>query len=205
MILELRFDQLRPRQVPSYTERWRAALPQRQALSPLMGLWRTEVGDIDQIVHLWAYDDMAQRDRVEGEAAALPEWNDLQCRAQVQRQSNLLVAPAPFSPALAERALGTIYELRIYQYDAGTIPNVIERWQEKIEARQRLSPLVLCGHTISGTRHQWVHMWAYHDALERMQIRAEALRSGAWPPAATDGLVHQRNMLLTPLPPSPLA
>lgn len=141
MILELRFDQLRPRQVPSYTERWRAALPQRQTLSPLMGLWRTEVGDIDQIVHLWAYDDMAQRDRVEGEAAALPDWNDLQCRAQVQRQSNLLVAPAPFSPALAERALGTIYELRIYQYDAGTIPNVIERWQEKVQARQRLSPL----------------------------------------------------------------
>jgi hypothetical protein len=112
---------------------------------------------------------------------------------------------APFSPPLGPRKLGNIYELRMYNYEPGRIPTVIERWQEKIEARLKLSPLVLCGYTTSGRLHQWVHMWAYENALERQKIRAESVRMKIWPPNAAEGLFTQHSRLLVPSSFSPLS
>lgn len=204
-VIELRFEQLRPRRVPAYREQFAAALPERQRLSPLGGFWRVEVGSIDQIVQLWAYDSLAHRERVINEAQGLQEWAQVLHSRDVLDQQIMLLTPAPFSPPVRERKLGSVYELRIYDYEPGSIPRVTERWQEKIAQREQLSPLVFCGSTVAGRLHQWVHLWAYADANERTQIRAQALSSGIWPPAATEGLLLQRNMLLTPLAPSPLA
>ncbi|MBN9428319.1 MAG: NIPSNAP family protein [Burkholderiales bacterium] len=204
-VIELRFEQLRPRRVPMYREQFAALLPERQRLSPLGGFWRSEVGNIDQIVQLWVYDNLAHRDQVTAAAQDLKDWPKVLHSRDVLDQQVLLLTPAPFSPPVQERKLGSVYELRIYDYEPGLIPQVSERWQEKIERRQQLSPLVCCGSTITGRLHQWVHLWAYSDANERTRVRSEALSSGIWPPAAAEGLLLQRNMLLTPLAPSPLA
>jgi hypothetical protein len=198
MIIELRFDQLRPRRVPAYEAQLKAALRERTLLSPLGGCWRTEVGNIDQVVQLWTYPDTATRESVAAQAAALSGWRGVEASEHVLEQEVRLVTPAPFSPAIAPRAFGKIYELRIYDYDAGAIPNIVERWQEKIEARVKLSPLVMCGYSAGGRLNQWFHLWAYENALERQRIRAESLKQQIWPPDATAGLVRQRSMLLVP-------
>ena len=205
MLLEFRFDQLRPRNVPAFEAEVAKALPARAALSPLGGFWRTEVGNIDEVVQLWAYRDSAHRDQVQAEAARLPGWAAIESHVASMEQESRLLRPAPFSPPVEPRKLGNIYELRMYSYEAGCIPTVIERWQERIEARLRLSPLVLCGYTTTGRLHQWVHMWAYENALERQRIRAESLRQKVWPPDATAGLIRQHNRLLVPSTFSPLA
>jgi hypothetical protein len=205
MLIDLRFEQLKPRTVPGFEAEFAQVLPQRAALSPLGGMWRTEVGSIDQLVHIWPYEDATHRDQVLREASRLPAWSMIECHAAYVEQDTTLLVPAPFSPPLAPRKLGAIYELRIYDYEAGRIPWVIERWQDKIEDRLKLSPLVLCGYTTSGRLHQWVHMWAYENALERQKIRAEAIRMKIWPPNAVDGLIRQQNRLLIPTAFSPLA
>lgn len=205
MLIDLRFEQLKPRTVPAYEAEFGQALPQRAALSPLGGFWRTEVGSIDQLVQVWPYQDGTQRDKVLQEAARLPAWAAIESHASSLEQESRLLVPAPFSPPLVPRKLGNLYELRIYSYEAGSIPAVIERWQEKIEPRLKLSPLVMCGYTTSGRLHQWVHLWAYENALERQKIRAESIRQGIWPPNALGGLLRQQNMLLVPFPLSPLA
>jgi hypothetical protein len=63
---------------------------------------------------------------------------------------------------------------------------------------------VMCGFTTSGRLHQWVHLWAYENALERQKIRAESIRMKIWPPDAAGGLIRQRNRLLVPASFSPL-
>jgi hypothetical protein len=204
MLIDLRFEQLKPRSVPAFEAEFAQALPERVALSPLGGMWRTEVGNIDQIAQLWAYRDAAHREKVLQDAARLPAWSAIETHASSMEQESTLLVPAPFSPPLEPRKLGTIYELRMYSYEAGRIPTVIERWQDKIEARLKLSPLVLCGYTTSGRLHQWVHMWAYDNAVERQKIRAESLRMKIWPPNAAEGLIRQQNRLLVPSSFSPL-
>jgi hypothetical protein len=204
MLIDLRFEQLKPRTVPAFETEFALALPQRAALSPLGGFWRTEVGNVDQLVQVWPYQGGTQRDRVLKEAAQLPAWAAIESHASSMEQESRLLVPAPFSPPIEPRKLGGLYELRIYSYEAGRIPYVIERWQARIEARLKLSPLVMCGFTTSGRLHQWVHLWAYENALERQKIRAESIRQKIWPPDATAGLIRQQNMLLVPSSFSPL-
>lgn len=194
MFADLVFLQLKPRCVPEYQAAWAQAVAQARVPDTWRGSWRTEVGAIDSVVQLWttrsspfdARDGLALRD-------------DL-----VMEHEVVSLALAPFSPALEARTLGGIYELRIYDYEAGYIPRVSDKWQEKVEARMKLSPLVLCGHSISGRLHRWVHLWAYENALERQRIRAESLRQKVWPPDAVTGLIRQTNMLLVPDALSPL-
>ena len=49
----------------------------------------------------------------------------------------------------------------------GAIPGLIQRWSEKIEGRQKFSPLVAGMYSEFGALNKWVHIWAYKDANER--------------------------------------
>jgi hypothetical protein len=194
MIVDLCFLQLKPRCVPDFEAALGQALGEQRTPNLLRGCWRTEVGDIDSMVQLWSTESVG------GTAPSRPAVRD----ELLMEQDVMSVELAPFSPPIEPRALGAIYELRIYAYEAGCIPTVIERWQEKIDARMKLSPLVLCGHSVNGRLHRWVHLWAYENAVERQRIRAESLRQKIWPPDARAGLIRQRNMLLIPSALSPL-
>jgi len=204
MIVELIVDQLKPRTLPAFEAEFKKALPKRTALSPLGGIWRTEVGNLNQVVQLWPYESARQRGQVLLSASKLPAWRTIERNAASLGQEVRLLQPAPFSPPLTARKLGNLYEMRTYDYAAGAIPAVIERWQLKLDARLKLSPLVFCGYTSTGQVHQWVHIWAYEDALQRQRIRDTAVEQKIWPPDATTGLLFQRNMLLVPAGFSPL-
>ncbi len=204
MIIELKFDQLKPRCVPTFEAALEKALPERAALSPLGGCWRVEVGNIDSVVQLWTYESHAHRRQVLADEAKLPAWPPEGANAMTMEQESMIVVPAPFSPPIREQQFGNIYELRIYSYEPGTIPRVIERWQDMVEARMRLSPLVMCGHAENGGLHQWVHLWAYENAVERQRIRAESIKQKIWPPETREWLIRQKNMLLVPSTFSPL-
>lgn len=197
MIVEMVTEQAKPRCVPALEERYQAALPDRLQLSPLAAFWKVDVGDVDSVVQLWPYESEAHRESVLAKAAELDGWPAKVDDLVMERTSTILV-PTPFSPPLLPPPSGNLYELRIYSYELGTIPTVTKRWQDKIEARVAMSPLVLCGHTVSGHLSRWVHIWAYDDALQRQRTRALAVQQGIWPPDARAGLIRQQNTLLVP-------
>ena len=80
---------------------------------------------------------------------------------------NEVFHPAPFSPPLEPRQVGPLFEIRQYTLTPGAIPGLIERWSEKIEGRQKFSPLVAGMYSEFGALNKWVHIWAYKDANER--------------------------------------
>lgn len=59
-----------------YLERYqRLALPlQRKHLGHLVGFFVSEIGPLNQVVHLWAYKDIADREARRARLAADPEW-----------------------------------------------------------------------------------------------------------------------------------
>ncbi|MBI4200742.1 MAG: NIPSNAP family protein [Chloroflexi bacterium] len=203
MIHELRTYTLRPGTVAEAESRFEKALPGRLGLSKLGGFWHTEVGPLNQILHLWPYDDLAHRTRVREEARKAPNWPPDIREFIVSQESEILV-PAPFMHPLSEKRLGNIYEMRMYTYQAGTIPEVVKRWGERVEERERFSPLAGAWYTDIGGLNKFIHLWPYESFEARERARAEAARSGRWPAPTREFLVRQETKILVPATFSPL-
>jgi hypothetical protein len=76
------------------------AMPVREKYSRPVGWWYTEVGELNQVVHLWAYEDLAHRSRVREAAAKDPEWQKVGAKLQplLMKMENKILIPADFSP-----------------------------------------------------------------------------------------------------------
>jgi hypothetical protein len=205
MIVEMRTYTLKPGSTPTVVERFGAALPNRTKLSPLAAFWTTDVGPLNQIIHVWCYEDTATRDKIRAQSTKLEGWPPNIHEFVVEQETKIMI-PAPFSPPLEPRQLGGCYEIRTYTYKPRSIPHVLEAWGAAIGERTKLSPLVGAFYSEIGALNQYVHIWAYKDAAERQRIRAEAVAKGIWPPKSkvTDILVKQQNALCIPAPFSPL-
>ncbi|HEY8290423.1 MAG TPA: NIPSNAP family protein [Acetobacteraceae bacterium] len=205
MIIEMRTYQLKPGSLAEVEKRFGAALPVREKHSKLAAFWHTEVGPLNQIIHVWAYDSFEQRAQVRAAAQKEEGWPP-PIREFVVAQQSEVFNPAPFSPKLEPRTVGPVFEIRQYTLAAGAIPGMIERWAPKIEGRAKLSTFVAAWYSEFGALNKWVHIWAYKDAAERQRVRAEAVASGIWPPggAAPGTTVKQENMLVMPAAFSPI-
>jgi hypothetical protein len=73
---------------------------QSRILGRLVGFFVTEVGTLNQIVHLWAYDSFAERERRRAEMAADPQWQGYLAKVGplLQKMENRILTPLPFSP-----------------------------------------------------------------------------------------------------------
>jgi hypothetical protein len=205
MIVEMRTYTLRPGSMPTFEQRFCEKLPGRVKLSPLAALWRTEVGQLNKVIHVWPYASFEERTRIRAEAVSSGVWPPATTDLITHMQSEIFI-PAPFSPPLAPAEHGGLYEIRMYEYAPGAIPGVIERWSEKIAERVKLSPLIGAWYSDVGSLNKWVHIWAYRDANHRAAVRAEAIAKGIWPPGSAQAgvLWKQENWLVVPCPCSPL-
>jgi len=140
MIIEMRTYTVQPGSVATVEERFGQALPARAKLSPLAAFWHTEVGPLNRVIHVWAYDSFEERTRIPAESQKLEGWPP-NIREFVTEQQSEIFLPAPFSPKLEPRQLGNLYEIRTYTLKPGGIPGVIDRWSTQIAERIKLSPL----------------------------------------------------------------
>ena len=74
MIYEVRTYDLKPRAIPQAEEAFAEALPHREKYGPIAAFWHTEIGPLNQIIHVWAYEDLAERDKVRTAAGKDPNW-----------------------------------------------------------------------------------------------------------------------------------
>ena len=72
MIYEIRTYNLKPGNVPKYEALFAEAYPTRQKYSPLFGYFHTEIGPLNQLVHIWAYDNLQQRADIRAAATKDP-------------------------------------------------------------------------------------------------------------------------------------
>ena len=74
MIYEVRTYTLEPGTVPQFEESFSEALPHREKYSPLAAFWHTDIGTLNQVVHVWGYEDLLEREKIRAEAAKDPNW-----------------------------------------------------------------------------------------------------------------------------------
>lgn len=102
MVYELRTYQLAVGRLPEYLEVARAIILPGVAeygLKPL-GFWYTEVGQLNEVVHLWAYADLNERQEKWSKWAKDPRRAEVMKKLQgvILSQTNKILSPTDFSP-----------------------------------------------------------------------------------------------------------
>ncbi len=96
-----------------------------------------------------------------------------------------------------------IIEMRSYDVRPGTVPEVEKRFGEALHVRTKFSPLGAFWHTEVGPLNRVIHVWQYETLEERMRIRAEAAKTGQWPPKIGEFCVSLQSEIYIPTPFSP--
>ncbi|MBI2525927.1 MAG: NIPSNAP family protein [Candidatus Rokubacteria bacterium] len=204
MIYEIRTYSLAPGSLGEVEKRFGEGYEHRKKYSELTAFWHTEIGPLNEIVHVWGYRDLAERARIRGEAAKDPNWPP-RVGEFVRAMRSEIVVPFSFSPEIRPGKVGPIFELRYYTLKPGMLPEVAKGWEAKLPERAKLSPVVLAGGVEFGQANGFVHIWAYPSLDERARIRGEAVQKGVWPPSGgRDRLLTQENKILLPAAFSPL-
>jgi len=73
-VYELRWYRAHPGKASEWLGHFKAIMPVRERYSKNVGLWQTEMGQLNEVVHLWAYRDLNQRGEVRASALKDPEW-----------------------------------------------------------------------------------------------------------------------------------
>ena len=142
MFYELRTYRLKPGAVREYEERFGEGIEIRQKYSRLVGFWHTEIGPLNQVLHLWAYETLQERADARAAAAKDPSgmWppkggTDL----TVTMDNDILIPSEVNDPLDGPREWGNLYELRMYTYPSGVIRHVMEQFTSQVGPRREFS------------------------------------------------------------------
>jgi hypothetical protein len=168
---------------------------QKKYLGDPLGYYYTEVGPLNQVVHLWAYEDLADMERRRAARNADPAWAEFRSLAAgcVHTQEDKLVRPAPFFTPVREPR-GTIVDHRTYTFNVDRLNDWLGLFEEfalPLMRRYIGEPvgfyLTEVGHVNTVT-----HLWAYESLAEMQRRRAARNADPAW----AEYLKKQGGMLL---------
>jgi len=99
-LYELRWYRSLPGRIGEWIRHIKDVMPTREKYSKIVGLWQTEMGQLNEAVHLWAYRDLNERAAVRAKALADPEWQAYIGRSAplLLQQNAVVLIPAPSSP-----------------------------------------------------------------------------------------------------------
>jgi hypothetical protein len=203
MIFEFRTYTLHPRTLPEFVKRFGDALERRLTYSKLAAFWYTEIGPLNQVIHVWPYDNALERSKIRAQAVKDGAWPPKVSEFIAEMKAEIF-EPLAFSPPMSPSNDGPYFEMRSYTLKPGAIPEMAQRWQEHLPARTKLSPLTGLFTSDVGGLNQWVHIWAYKSLDQRVEVRKKAVASGSWPPPGSGTTLKQETKILLAAPFSPI-
>ena len=104
MIVDLRTYTMIPGRLAAFLELYeKEGLPiQIKHLGKPIGYFVTEIGTLNQVVHLWGYDSLADREKRRGAMETDPDWiayrKKSSAAGNIQIQENKILKSVSFSP-----------------------------------------------------------------------------------------------------------
>ena len=175
----------------------------------LEGYWMTEIGPLNQVMHMWSYRDYDERTRLRAELGKNPRWTGEYLpliRPLLLRQDVRLLNAirAPVAPATT----GNVYELRNYRAKpAGAAKQWLDAFTAALPAREKYSKIVGLWQTEAGQPNEVCHIWAYPSLNARAEARAAATNDPVWKEFLGKGpafLDEMHSTVMLPAPHSPL-
>ena len=212
MIYEVRTYDLQPHSLPEVEKRFGEAYENRKKISPLAAFFHTEIGPLNQIIHIWPYKDIAERDRLRADAVKAGGWPPKTAEFLVAQRSDIFV-PLSMSPEMKPGKQGPFFEWRLYTLaNGGELPKLQAAWEAALPDRLKVSPVTAIWRSELGGLNKFLHIWSYKSLNELWEIRNKIREAGVWPPSAVAKkkgladykLVHQENKIVMPSAFSPL-
>lgn len=102
MIYEMRTYRMKVGAVPAYLKLVadEGIEVQKDHLGQLVGYFSSEIGPLNEIVHVWAYADLADRSERRARLAADPRWQEFlpKIQALIDTMDSKILLPTAFSP-----------------------------------------------------------------------------------------------------------
>ena len=102
MIVEERIYTLHPGKVPEYMKHYETEglEVQTRHLPRMVGYFTTEIGPLNQVIHMWGYDSLDQRAERRAALGADPAWQAYvaKIRPLIITQESKILLPMPWSP-----------------------------------------------------------------------------------------------------------
>src|ERR1700750_995996 len=155
----------------------------------LEGYWSTEIGALNQVMHMWSYRDYEERAKLRAELAKNPRWGGeylpLIRPLLVRQDVRLLNA---IRPPVAPGSTGNIYEFRNYRAKpAGAAKQWLDAFTAGLPAREKYSKIVGLWQTEAGQPNEVCPLWAYPDLNARAEARGAVMKDPAWREFLTKG------------------
>ncbi|OGA46321.1 MAG: hypothetical protein A3F74_12345 [Betaproteobacteria bacterium RIFCSPLOWO2_12_FULL_62_58] len=211
MIYEVRTYDIKPHSLPEVEKRFGEAYEKRKKYSELAAFWHTEIGPLNQIIHVWPYKDLEERGRIRAAAVKDGVWPPKTGEFMLSMRSDIMI-PFAFSPEIKPGKMGPYFEMRTYTYASGELPKFAQLWEKALPARLKIGPVCAVWYSELGGLNKFVHIWPYPTLDARNETRTRAQATGMWPPSAVakkEGLpvyqlLAQENKILMPAAFSPL-
>jgi hypothetical protein len=99
-IYELRTYRSQVGKAGEWLSYFKAIMPVREKYSKNVGAWQTEVAQLNEVVHLWAYRDLNDRAATRGKVLQDSEWQAFLAKSAplLLEMRSIVLIPAPSSP-----------------------------------------------------------------------------------------------------------
>jgi len=147
----------------------------------LEGYWITEIGPLNQVMHLWSYSDLIERSRLRGELAKNSRWTGEylpQIKPRLVRQDIRLMNA--IVDIKTPETSSNIYEFRNYRLKPGAVGEWSNNFTGALAAREKYSKIVALWNTEAGQPNEVCHLWAYSDLNARAEARAASAADPEW-------------------------
>ncbi len=174
----------------------------------LEGYWLTEIGPLNQVMHLWSYNDLNDRQAKRAALGQNARWRDEflpKAGPLILRQDIRLMDPVrPLSPPTSS---GNVYEYRYYRCKTGKAAAFASNLKDGMAARERHSINVGLWISIAGQPNEVSHLWVYDSLNHRAEARAAAAADPDWKAVlAKNGplLEEMSSLIMIPTASSPM-
>lgn len=169
----------------------------------LLGVWRSEIGDLFQVKLLRGFEtlDALQEERRRTLMSMTP-FGIADPAISLHSES---YRRFPFLADIEPATLGRFYEFRTYFLKPGGLAPTMASWQEAIApASEYSSHLVTNLYALDGPP-RITHIWGFSSLEERAALRAHHYAAGLWPPkGAPQQIARATTMICVPEAYSPL-
>ena len=112
MYVEERMYTLKVGTAPEYLKHYQneGMKVQLKHLPHMVGYYSTEVGTLNMVVHMWAYESLDQRDKCRAAMSADPDWQAYvaKIRPLMERQETRIMKCAPFFVERLKKMLAAV-------------------------------------------------------------------------------------------------
>ena len=187
MIVDVRSYTAHPGKLPGYFAEYAAeGFPvQTRHLGQPLGYYGVEIGTMNTAIHLWGYNDIAERQAKRDKLIQDPAWQAWLGKSAgiFASQQNNIMKPAPFYPIQGHPSGSYgVMDFRLYTVQHGKLPAFLKIYAEKALPLQLdyLGNCVGWYQSDIGGLNQALHMWGYKDMADRQARRAAMAADPAW-------------------------